>query len=338
MKKKIALLTVAAVCGACIFGAVACGDNDRSRQKHEVYSVYAPDGAPALSLVNAISKDDEDFAYHIVDSNLIQAQVTGRDPKADFCILPLNLASKILGNGEAYQMLGTVTNGNLYFLTTAGESITPENIQTVLVGKTVGVVQLPNVPGLTLQAVLKDHEVDYQIIESKEAKKAADKVNLLAMEAGNVVPNYGCDYYLGPEPAASTKVSKTNFVMAGDLQELYGENGYPQAVLVAKKTVISDHESTVRKMISYMEASKEYLETVQPETVLSLLDGKRTEGLMPTFDANNLSRDVIRNCSVRFTLAETAKPSVNLFLEKLIAVNAQSASTVSDKFFYTNAQ
>lgn len=338
MKKKIALLAAAVICGACIFGGTACGDDDKSRQKHDVFSVYAPDGAPALSLVNAISQNDEDFEYHIVDSNLIQAQVTGRTPKADFCILPLNLASKLLGNGENYEMLGTVTNGNLYFLKTAGESITPENIQTVLGGKTVGVVQLPNVPGLTLQAVLKDYGIDYQIIASKEAEKAADKVNLLAMDVGNVTPVYGCDYYLCPEPAASTKISKTSFVMAGDLQELYGENGYPQAVLVAKKTVISEHESAVQKMISYMEGSGEYLESAQPATVLSLLDGKRTEGLTPMFDANNLSGEVIHNCSVRFTLAQTAKSTVNLFLEKLIAVNAQAASTVSDEFFYTNAQ
>ncbi|MDE6059212.1 MAG: hypothetical protein K2G44_04135 [Clostridia bacterium] len=332
MKKIISLFAAAAVCGACIFGAVACGNSE------DKYTVYAPDGAPALALVNAISQRDEDFAYHIVDSGLIQAQVTGKTPKADFCILPLNLASKLLGNGETYQMLGTVTNGNLYFLTTAGESITPENIQTTLIGKTVGVVQLPNVPGLTLQAVLKDYGMDYQIIASKEADKASDKVNLLAMDAGNVTPVYGCDYYLCPEPAASTKVSKTSLVMAGDLQELYGENGYPQAVLVAKKTVISEHESAVQKMISYLEGSREYLETVQPETVLNLLDGKRTEGLIPAFDANNLSKEVIQNCSVRFTLAEIAKPSVNLFLDKLIAVNAQGASTVSDKFFYTNTQ
>ncbi|MDE6676474.1 MAG: hypothetical protein K2K12_02010, partial [Clostridia bacterium] len=153
MKKIISLFAAAAVCGACVFGAVACGNSE------DKYTVYAPDGAPALALVNAISQSDEDFAYHIVDSGLIQAQVTGKTPKADFCILPLNLASKLLGNGETYQMLGTVTNGNLYFLTTAGESIKPENIQTTLIGKTVGVVQLPNVPGLTLQAVLKDYGI-----------------------------------------------------------------------------------------------------------------------------------------------------------------------------------
>ena len=81
------------------------------------------------------------------------------------------------------------------------------------------------------------------------AEKATDKVNLIAFDPTNVTPAGGCDYYLCPEPAASTKIKGTasaqkHFRMAGDLQALYGgEEGYPQAVLVAKKSILEGDET-----------------------------------------------------------------------------------------------
>lgn len=339
MKHPVSLALGAIFLGAAALGLAACkqdADTDKT------YSVYAPDGAPALALVNAIEDKAEKFEYHVVDSSTIQTYVTGEEPAADFCILPVNAASKILGTGTVYQMLGTVTNGNLFFLSAEdNEDLTQDNLST-LVGKSVGVVQLPNVPGLTLQAVLNKYGIDYQIV-GNDGEKAEDKVNLIAFDPANVTPAGGCDYYLCPEPAASTKIKGTAsaakpFRMAGDLQELYGgEEGYPQAVLVAKKAVLEGDEgdkSAVETMLSYMEESGTYLETVTPETVLSALDGVRTEGLSASFNANNLTSEVIANCSVRFTTARACKQRVNAFLEELIAVNESAAKAVSDAFYY----
>ena len=71
-----------------------------------------------------------------------------------------------------------------------------------------------------------------------------------------------------------------------------------------------------------------------PQEVLSALDGVRTEGLSASFNANNLTSEVIANCSVRFTAASACKQRVNAFLEELIAVNESAAKAVSDAFFY----
>lgn len=339
MKHPVSLVLGAIFLGAAALGLAACkqdADTDKT------YSVYAPDGAPALALVNSIEDKAEKFEYHVVDSSTIQTYVTGEEPEADFCILPVNAASKILGTGTVYQMLGTVTNGNLFFLSAEdNEDLTQDNLST-LVGKSVGVVQLPNVPGLTLQVVLSKYKIDYQIVENN-GEQAQDKVNLIAFDPANVTPAGGCDYYLCPEPAASTKIKGTAsaaklFRMAGDLQELYGgEEGYPQAVLVAKKSVLEGDKTdkdVVKTMLSYMENSNAYLKTVTPETVLSALDGVRTEGLSASFNANNLTSEVIANCSVRFTAASACKERVNAFLEELIAVNESAAKAVSDAFFY----
>ena len=92
--------------------------------------------------------------------------------------------------------------------------------------------------------------------------------------------------------------------------------------------------NAVEAMLSYMEESNAYLETVTPETVLSALDDVRTEGMTASFNANNLTKEVIANCSVRFSPSGECKERVNAFLEELIAVNESAAKAVSDDFFY----
>lgn len=335
MKKFLATalaLTIGAA--ACVFTACA-GENDDG-----TYTVYAPDGAPALALANAVNEDDDRYDFHIVASNAITVQVQGEEPAADFCILPVNVAAKLLGKGETYQMLGTVTNGNMYLLTTGDNpGITTDNLSS-LVGKTVGVVQLNNVPGLTFQAVLSRNDIDYQIL-GNDVEAASDKVNLQAFaDASTVTPASGCDYYLCPEPAATGKINGTAssanpFKLAGSLQTLYdGENGYPQAVLVAKTSVIEEAKSVVDTFITYMEGSADFLASASAADVVALLEDCYTEGMTPSLNANNLNATVIANCSVYFTAAQDCKSRVNVFLAELIDLNAEFTSAVSDSFYY----
>ena len=335
MKKFLATaiaLTIGAA--ACVFTACT-GENDDG-----TYTVYAPDGAPALALANAVNEDDDRYDFRIVASNAITAQVQGEEPAADFCILPVNVAAKLLGKGETYQMLGTVTNGNMYLLTTGDNpGITTDNLST-LVGKTVGVVQLNNVPGLTFQAVLSRNDIDYQIL-GNDVEAASDKVNLQAFaDASTVAPASGCDYYLCPEPAATGKINGTAssanpFKLAGSLQTLYdGENGYPQAVLVAKTSVIEEAKSVVDTFITYMEGSADFLASASAADVVALLEDCYTEGMTPSLNANNLNATVIANCSVYFTAAQDCKSRVNAFLAELIDLNAEFTSAVSDSFYY----
>ena len=335
MKKFLATaiaLTIGAA--ACVFTACT-GENDDG-----TYTVYAPDGAPALALANAVNEDDDRYDFRIVASNAITAQVQGEEPAADFCILPVNVAAKLLGKGETYQMLGTVTNGNMYLLTTGDNpGITTDNLST-LVGKTVGVVQLNNVPGLTFQAVLSRNDIDYQIL-GNDVEAASDKVNLQAFaDASTVTPASGCDYYLCPEPAATGKINGTAssanpFKLAGSLQTLYdGENGYPQAVLVAKTSVIEEAKSVVDTFITYMEGSADFLASASVADVVALLEDCYTEGMTPSLNANNLNATVIANCSVYFTAAQDCKSRVNAFLAELIDLNAEFTSAVSDSFYY----
>ena len=347
--KKLFMGTMAlAMSAATLVAFAACtpendDTGDDGAPDPPVYTVYAPDGAPALALANAIDKTEETFEYHIVASSTIAAQVTGSDPAADFCVLPVNAAAKLLGTGETYKLLGTVTNGNMYFLTTGDNApVTKESLSS-LTGKTVGVVQLSNVPGLTFQAALKAAGVSYQTLTS-ETQPASDKVNLKPIQdaSSGVTPAGGCDYYLRPEPAASAKVKGTAsspdpLKPAGSLQELYGDGtGYPQAVLVAKTSVIghSYGAAMAEDMIGYMEGSAQFLAEADASEIIALLEDKYTEGMTPSLNANNLTSTVIANCSVRFTPAQECKARVNAFLAELIEISPEFTSAVSDAFYY----
>lgn len=341
MKKLLSGILSAVLLGTALFGAACASDDD--------LEVYAPDGAPALALAYAISeeerKDDENerqvFDFDIVDASTIARYVTGDRPEADICVLPSNAATKLRGDGEVYQMLGTITNGNLFFLTTGDRpALTSENLATALAGKKIGVVKLQDVPGLTLRVVLKQYGIEYKIAENVNEEVAEGCVNLIPFSPENVIPSGNCDYYLCPEPAASAKIKGTAttpmpFSDAGDLQALYGgTEGYPQAVVIAKKTVIRDRADDLKTFLSYLEGSEAFLKSAAVPTVLKLLADEREEGLAPSFSEANLTEAVIARCSVHYTPAKDGKEKLNSFLDQLIAVDANATVKPADAFFY----
>lgn len=128
-------------------------------------TVYMPDGAPALAMAKFMAEDTQadGVSYQVVAPAMIASKVTNKDENAnaDLCVLPITAASKLLGNGERYKMLGVVTHGNLYLISKDGQHITAENIQ-ILKGKTIGVLQIKEVPGLTLKTVLKKYGLAYK--------------------------------------------------------------------------------------------------------------------------------------------------------------------------------
>ena len=82
MYKALKLAMAAAVCAAAVCAAAGCGRDDRSKQKVREYSVYCPDGAPALALARLMSGETdfvERVSYKIVSSEEISSSVTYND-------------------------------------------------------------------------------------------------------------------------------------------------------------------------------------------------------------------------------------------------------------------
>ena len=309
-------------------------------------SLYAPDGAPALSVARLLHDDKavEGVDVKVVSANVIQTYVTGANPTADFCIMPVNAASKLLGSANNYQMLGVVTHGNLFLMKKQSSAdINTDNLDT-LKGKKVGVLNMANVPGLTFKAILNDFELDYVDITSTGTVDS-NKVNLVALTDGTVTPSADCDYFVVPEPAATTKQNETGgkLQIAASLQALYGfknggQTGFPQAVLVAKKTVIQQKPSVVSALINSFVQNASWLTdegTTTTDIVNAVKSGFVDKEMGQTFNANNLSPAVIQNCAISFKSAAEEKTAVLVYLAKLNTISNNAWGTPVDTFFYT---
>ena len=129
-------------------------------------SVYMPDGAPALSMAKMMCANPDvgkSIDFHVVAANAINSCVTYADEvnNADLCVIPVNAAAKLLGSGSRYQLLGGVTHGNLFIISSDGTRLSAENLAQKLEGKKVGVVNLSAVPGLTFKMILNKYDIAY---------------------------------------------------------------------------------------------------------------------------------------------------------------------------------
>ncbi len=356
MKKFLAvflsLLMLTGVCMAlisCVSGEDKDDDKTQGGTQNTVEAdVYAPDGAPALALAQLMSEEMQfggKVTYNVVAADTIQTFVTGKEPQAELCILPVNAAAKLLGTGETYQMLGAVTHGNLYVLSAKhNEEITAENAAELLAGTKIGCLQLNNFVGYALRTVLSKYEVSFEERSDKGETNETEKAYLYNVDGTEITPAADYDYMIAAEPAVSKKVNATKdkpkpLTVVGDLQALYGEKGYPQAVLVAKKDFIAKNTDFIQDFTDAVASNAAWLlnEQTSAKTIYDAVVGHYLkEGTTPTFGESDLTKEVIGACAVRFDSAASCKTRVTEFLAEL-SVAASQTFSVEDAFFYTAA-
>lgn len=337
MKKFLLSLLTVILTIVCALGVAGCAKKDA-----DAWQVYVPDGAPALALAPLMDGgyfvSEQKSEYSVVDASTIQTYVTGENPKADLCVLPVNAAVKLLGSGQKYKMLGTVTHGNLFLMKkSVGEDISAPSDLNKLLGKTVGVINLVNVPGLTFKVILQDNGLQYNELKDG-AEKASDKVNLLNITMQEAIPtNSDCDYFVVSEPMASAKkaATKGKLDFAGSLQTLYGgEGGYPQAVLVAKAEIIEKSEKAVRAFTEDLLADTVNGEP-EYERWVNAINAHMPAGGKSSLTLENLSATVVKNCGILFEKNNAGKQKVLDFMQKFNAVSNNSWGMPADEFFWS---
>lgn len=330
MKKGAMFL--AAMLAASAVGFFGC------QEEQEEWQVYMPDGAPALALALPMYEDKENdgWEYHVVSATNIHTYVTGNAPEAELCVMPVNLAAKLLGTGSAYRLAGVVTHGNFYFLSKENVQYTRENAAG-LIGKTVGVVQLNNVPGLTLKAALAALEIPYNDLTGGGAV-SDNAVNLKAVSPSGLV---GADVYMAPSPEADANSKNNGLQFVGSLQQLYSGDetkGYPQAVIVVKDELLKKDEARVRELLGRIDAGAAWIKTAGASTVVSAVRAHLADGLTAKFNEQNLTAEAIIRSGIwmQYIGAETVA-EVSGFLQKLVAVDASMAAVPAEGFYWKNA-
>ena len=320
--KKLLLILLSSILIIFSFG---CSESD------SVIYIYTPDGAPAIALTPAMNKGFEKVDFNVIDSQTIGSFVTGENPKADVCVLPINMASNLLGNGTTYQLLGTVTHRNFYLLSKDSKIITKDNL-TDLVGKTIGVLQLKNIPGLTLKSVLLENNIAYGEISSLSDAKH-NQVNLIGI-SGTEIGSSDFDGFLVPSPQADLKAKALGLNFISSLQDLYGENGFPQAVVVAKKSLIENNAKFINDFKTTLLDSDNFISEGNINTICNLILNNIEEGLTPTFTAKNLTYKMIENSSIKFVESKGCKDEIINFINRIQKVDGNAVKSVSNNFFY----
>ena len=312
------------------------GDNNDTQTP--TYTFVAPDGAPALSIAKFIADNenfniDANFSYSVVASSNIGGFM--QQGKADFIIMPVNAASKLYkaNSADPYKMVSVITHGNLYLMASDGT-----NTLDGLKGKVVGVIGQGLVPDLTLKAILADNNLLDAVVTGDTATEGKITLRYFS-QATEMIPllkqgvlNIG----LLPEPACTnlTKVASNKTWTRLDVQELYDSEAkaYPQAVLMVKSSVYAKHSQQINAMKEYFDANGVWIKE-NVESAINSITGALAEGVTPSLVATNINATVIDNCKIYFEGASSAKQSVIDYINKIIAINAQSAKAVGEDFF-----
>ncbi|MBQ8447097.1 MAG: hypothetical protein IJX31_04910 [Clostridia bacterium] len=214
---------------------------------------------------------------------------------------------------------------------------TSENL-SLLVGKTVGVLQINNVPGLTFKAVLNKHGIAWQEL-TNTGSAAADKVNLIALPDASAVTSVDADCFVLAEPAATAQ-SRNGFSIVGDLQSLYsGENGYPQAALLAKTELVETCGAWLDDFTEKVSESATWLTSASGAEIVAAVNAHMDDsGMTTSLKAPLLTADVLGRCGVRFAYAADIQDEAQAFLSDLITVNAQATKLPNAAFYWTGTQ
>jgi NitT/TauT family transport system substrate-binding protein len=213
--KKVLKIVIAV---AMAFTIAAC-----SSSQNTSLNVLCPTGAPSLSLVSAYEDISKNGKIDFVDgSDLLQSELVKEDSEYDVIIAPINLGAKLIAaNQTQYRIDGVITWGNLYLVGTDESELTKEG-EIALFGKEAVPQKIYTMTCSDVKLTGTYYNsatlVQQQLISGKV------KVGMLA------------------EPAATATIAKAKeagveLKIIRDLQQSYGENGYPQATVFVKKDV-----------------------------------------------------------------------------------------------------
>lgn len=335
--KRILLLALAVVMAVGMGVLAACNNNTNDgKTSLTSLSIVAPDGAPALSIAKLIN-DNRNFAetttYKVVNASDIKNYVVGNGEKADIALIPVNLASLLIGDGSEYKGVATVTHGNLYMLSLDETAIDKDNIAS-LKGKTVAVVNIANVPGLTFKAVLKDSGIEFTEDESQKTDENVYLIGINGSDIATTLNQSKADYVIAPEPAVSTITGKVPAIKkVAALHDIYGS--YPQAVMVVKNRLLEENKDVVKQVFAAMQENESWIKE-NPALAAQAVASRLDEGETPSFTADNTTESSVEGCSIKMvTFTDSEIEIVKNYIDDIISFGTTSAvaKQFDDAFF-----
>jgi ABC-type nitrate/sulfonate/bicarbonate transport system substrate-binding protein len=183
---------------------------------------------------------------------------------------------------------------------------------------------------------LKKNNIEYT---EDATKKTSENVLLIdtgseqtaAPAAAMMVKTSVADFAVIPEPAATNLSKAQGLSVRLSLQTLWGEEGYPQAVLLVKKDLTLDGKF-VKALLDAISDSATWVKTHQTEAVAAI-SAHFVKDQSTTLKAPALSETAITNCNIKVEKAKSAKAKIVDYMERINAVGAASFGTPKKDFF-----
>ena len=121
-----------------------------------------------------------------------------------------------------------------------------------------------------------------------------------------------------------------------DIQQVYGGD-YPQAVLVAKKSLVESDAAFLNALMTAIEENAAWI-VANDENAASAVDAinsRLAQGVTASLDKTAITKTVVENCNIYLQKSADAKSAVIAYLAAMKAVDNDVANPVSDAFFCT---
>ena len=302
--KKILIAIMAVAMLVSLVAFTACNNTDgENASVDKEYTLVAPDGAPALAIANMITQIPTAKAVYginrkVVSSSIISTEAIKSD--VDMAIVPANLAAKIFNTSGGYKMLAVVTNGNLFMTSSISCDVT--SLQD-LKGKLIYSIGRSSVPDMIFKSLLNNAGVEYVVGEEstdgkvtiKYCNDGSEVISQLALAQSKNTLAFG----IYGEPAVTNSKKAKGFQEVFDLQSLWadidgsGQNGYAQAVLIARDKVCEDAEF-VTKLI-YSLTANENIIMVNPQKAVENIKAIYPQSALQS----NMSMEVVGRCNIK---------------------------------------
>lgn len=261
----------------------------------EGLKILSPSGAPSYALVPLAKEGNQELT--IVDgSDALQAALVNPDSEYDVIIAPTNLGAKLISAGKTnYSLVSVVTTGNLFIV--GEEGALDSDGEIALFGENA-------VPGLIYKKVCTDITNPATWYSSVTEAQAA----LLAGNASAA---------LLAEPAATATITKAKkdgktLVKLADLQELWGEDGYPMASMFVRNDVLESNEQGIKALVNEL---KDYADAVNAgdEDISADLDSLSDPSMFGA-TPSAMVKAAYAGMGIHVDLAENNKENIKNFL------------------------
>lgn len=300
-----------------------------------------PSGSPAVSAAKLISEHAEiegvKINYQVVNGPDQLAPSLIKD-SAQLAVVPANIASNVYNRigdaGDNIKLLSVNVHGALYIV--GKEDLTSlEDLK----GEVLYSIGQTGTPAITLKYILQESNIDFvesdEVVEGKVAIKyvagAPDVLPLLKQQNSTV------KYALLAEPAVTQAIADGKLKVAFDLQKEWKKitnatyDGIPQAVFVAKQSVVEKYPKLIAKVLEIMEENTQWLANTdnasKAVTAINTILGQ---------NSTVINEGIITRSSIRVVRAEQAKESLMHYFGILHTVDAKSigGKLPDDNLFY----